>query len=306
MNISDLTLSQIRVLIAVVEAESFTCAAEALDLTQSAVSYSIKGIESSLGVKLLNRNKTGVTLTNIGWQVFLKCQEILRCTEEIAELVTSSSGRKNSRVVIGAFPSMSNYIFTDFLEYFRRKLPKIETILLEGSDEEVRKWISSRAVDLGTIILPEKVLDSVSILKDEFVCIVSNSHQLADCKAIDISQLIPEKFIMSGAGCKPYILEMFKDEGALPQVTLEAADVRTLVKMVQKNMGITIVPETLLSKDVENLTTLKLNSSRFREVGLASASFNKVGESTNIFVNELHDWVSENNLRTGIVQKRPI
>jgi DNA-binding transcriptional LysR family regulator len=290
MNISDVTLAQIRIFIAVVDTASFTLASETLDLTQSAVSHSIRNLESALGVKLLNRHRSGVCATPIGHQILLKCKEIVSSTEDIAQKVSFSSNLSREKIIIGAFPSMSNCVLPNFIQHFERKFPNVEIVLIEGTDEEIKSWLYSYSVDLGTVTLPVKKLDSIRIAQDEFMCIVSNAHYLASSEVIDISRIEHEDFIMSGAGCKPSIMRIFEENDLHPKVALEISNVKMIFKLVHRNMGITIVPETLLPSNQSDISALRIEPRYFRDVGIASVSFQKAKPAAQLFVEELRTW----------------
>lgn len=85
MNKIHITLAQIRAFVTVVEAGSFTIASQQLGMTQSAVSHAISTLEKELQVSLLERDRNGVLITEIGQRVLIQAQKMLSCAEQIRQ-----------------------------------------------------------------------------------------------------------------------------------------------------------------------------------------------------------------------------
>lgn len=79
----NITLAQVQAFVAVADAGSFTIASESLGMTQSATSHAVATLEKELQVSLLERDRSGIFLTEIGKRVFVQAQEMLACAETI-------------------------------------------------------------------------------------------------------------------------------------------------------------------------------------------------------------------------------
>ena len=289
MKRNHITLAQVQAFVAVADTGSFTVASELLGMTQSAVSHSVATLEKELHVSLLARDSNGIFLTEIGKRVFAAAQEMLACAEKIRQETAAAVGFETGKVRLGSFPSVSARFFPGLLRQFRQRYPSIEVILFEGTDDEVRNWIHTRAVDVGVVALPVEGLETISIAQDEFLAVVAANHSLAKQNQIHINQLSQELFIMSKAGCKPIITAMFRKAKAIPKTQFEVIDLRTIFAMVQEGMGVTIVPEMALPSNLAGLHVLSLEPRQFRQLALAVKSLEATPAVT-VFLSEAQNW----------------
>ncbi|MBD2462182.1 LysR family transcriptional regulator [Oscillatoria sp. FACHB-1407] len=281
-----ITLAQIQAFATVAEMRSFTIASEQLGMTQSAVSHAVAALEKELQVSLLERDRTGVFLTDIGQRVLLQAQEMLACVEHIHQETSAAVGLEAGKVRLGSFPSVSAQFLPKVLRQFRQRYPGIEVVLFEGTDDEVREWIHTRAVDVGVVVLPIDELETIPITKDEFLVVTSLQHPLAQHSQISIRQLAQEPFIMSKAGCKPLITAMFRKAKITPKIQCEVIDLRTIFVMVQEGMGATIVPEMALPSDRSQLHMMSLEPRQFRQLAFAVPSLPSVTPAVAKFLHE--------------------
>jgi DNA-binding transcriptional LysR family regulator len=297
-----ITLAQIQAFVKVAETGSFTTASEVLGMTQSAISHSISSLEKELQVSLLERSRNGVFLTEIGNRVLVQAREMLRIAEQIRQETASMVGLESGKVHLGSFPSVSARILPKLLRQFRQRYPGIEVVLFEGTDDEVREWISSRAVDVGVVTLPVEGVDTVSIATDEFLAVVAASHPLAALKQIHIRQLATEPFIMSKAGCQPVITNMFRKAKVVAKTQFEVIDLRTIFAMVTQGMGVTIVPEMALPDNLTELSVLALEPKVVRRLAFAVPSLERATPAVIAFLRHTQDWVrSQSELTTTFV-----
>jgi len=295
MKKNHMTLAQIQAFVTVAEIGSFTTASEVLGMTQSAVSHSIASLEKELQVSLLERDRNGVLLTEIGKRVLVQAREILARAERIRQETASVVGLEAGKVRLGSFPSVSACFLPGLLRQFRQRYPGIEVVLFEGTDDEVREWISSRAVDIGVVALPYEGFDTVSIAQDEFLAVVAASHPLAQQTQIHIRQLATEPFIMSKAGCKPVITNMLRKAKVTPRTQFEVIDLRTIFAMVTEGMGVTIVPEMALPDNLTGLSVLTLEPKVVRRLAFALPSLSTAIPAVTAFLRHTQSWVKSQN-----------
>ena len=285
----NITLAQIQAFVTVVDAGSFTVASERLGMTQSAVSHAVAALEKELQVSLLERDRRGIFLTEIGKRVLVQARTILNSTEQIRQESAAAIGFETGKVRIGSFPSVSARFLPGLLRQFQQRYPGIEVVLFEGTDDEVQEWIYAHTVDIGVVTLPVERLETLSIAQDRFVAVVADSHPLAKQQPIHISQLAPEPFIMSKAGCEPVITQMFRQSKVTPKIQYEVIDLRTIFAMVQEGVGVTIVPEMALPADLAGLQVLTLQPELRRQLALAVLSLDAT-PAVREFLNLAQTW----------------
>lgn len=283
-----ITLAQLQTFSVVVDVGSFTIASEQLGMTQSAVSHAVAALEKELQVSLLERRRGNVTTTEIGKQVLSQAREIIALTERIRQSAATTIGLETGRLRLGSFPSISARLLPDLLRRFHQRYPGIEVTLLEGTDQEVKDWIQTRTVDAGMVTLPtSKRFGTIELAQDEFLAVVSTHHKFASSSQIDVHQLSDEPFIMSKAGCGPFIKSLFRGANVTPKIQFEVIGLQTIFAMVEDNMGVTIVPSMTLPPDCSKLHTISLRPNQLRRTAFAFLSEGSIAPILSAFLSEI-------------------
>lgn len=286
----DITLAQLEVLVAVVQNKSFTTAANALNITQSAASHALASLESELDNTLVERGRHGVVLTEIGARVFEHAQTILLHAESIRQETAAHNGLAAGKLRIGTFPSVSARLLPGLIRSFQQRYRGIEIVMFEGTDQEVYDWIINRIVDIGFVTQITKHVEKVPIAQDELLLLVSEGHYLADRSAVSIQELAEEPFIISKAGCEPLVLALFQSEQVALQPQFEVSDATTILAMVREGMGITIVPRLVLPDALPGITVVSLKPQMYRHLALGVRSRNTMLPLVDAFVHHAQGW----------------
>lgn len=287
MNTPNVTLQQLRVLVAVTEAGSFTRAAETLRMTQPGVSHTIARLERELGVSLIERDRGGVRPTEVGERVLVHAREALGLVERVGHEATGSKELRAGRLKIGGFPSATSRILPVLMGNFNDRYPGVEIVLIEGTDQEVLDYIRSREVEVGFVTLPAGELDTVPVGEDEMLAVLPEAHPLASADAVSLKELAAEPFVMSKGGCEPLISSAFRSAGRKPDIRFEVRDMSTILAMVGEGLGVTVVPELALPPQPESLTifrTVPLDPPVRRHLALAIRSLEAASPAAAAFI----------------------
>ncbi len=269
MSQTDITLPQLRVLVAVVEAGSFTAAAERLGISQSGVSQAVAALEGALGVPLLRRDRGGVAVTEAGERVLGHARSVLGGVERIRQEAAAAVGLETGKLRIGSFPSFAARLLPPILRAFQHRHPGIELVLLEGTDAEVRSWLSSRIIDIAAVTLPAAGVEVVATSRDEVLAVVPEKHPLAQWGSVSMERLAEEPFIMPTMGAESVVLPLFRAAGQTPRTCFEVRDLATLLVMVQEGLGVTIFPALALPQRLTGVRAVRLDPPVWRELALA-------------------------------------
>ena len=292
-----MTLLQLQVFLAVVDLKSFTKAAEHLNLTQSSVSQTIAGLESELGVQLLNRSRSGATLTETGERILVHVREIFSRLSSIKNEVASSIGLEIGTIRIGSIPSVSAKLLPGIIGSFKARYPGIELILFEGSYDEVKEWIISGVIDIGFISLPQDGIETIPLVQDKMVLFMPANHSLNKETHLSLSQVANEHFIMPKADCEDFIREIFNKQGLSPNVKFEVRDTATILAMVQEGVGITMLPEMAIPTSMPKVSSSYLRPLAVRNVGLGMRVMHKASPSSKAFIREAQEFVKDLSLK---------
>ncbi len=197
-----MTLEQLRLFAAVAEYEHVTRAAEAVNLTQSAVSAAIAALESRYGVKLFHRVGRRIELTDEGRQ-FLSAARAVLSRAEAAELVLAEiGGLKRGVLTIKASQTVASYWLPSRLVAFRLAYPRIEVRLSIGNTAQVAQAVADGGAELGFVEgrIDDPALHLTVVDSDRLVIVVAAGHRWASKSRISADELIEENWVLREPG----------------------------------------------------------------------------------------------------------
>lgn len=278
-----LAIFQYEVFIAVVDSGSFTKAGEKLGLSQSGVSHNISTLETELGVVLLRRNRNGISLTDAGERTISHIRQIIHHANLLEQEAALIKGIEIGSINIGSFPSFSSKILPSIIRNFNKIYPNIRIELYEGGYDDIKNWLTSGTIDIGFLTLPANEFDTIPLFTDRLVLLVHNNHHLSSKKQVHINSIHNEPFIMPKAGCDVLIKDFLKKNNVHPTVLYEVKDNNTILSMVSEELGITIIPEMVLPKNISNSKVILLEHDLFREIGIALKSIEQASPAVKRF-----------------------
>ncbi len=271
-----------------VEYGSFTKAAEALNYTQSGISRMISDLETEWGVSLLERGRTGVTLTSDGLKLLPQLKRI--CNEhkilitQIEELHDMQSGM----IRIGTFSSVATHWLPNMIKIFKKDYPQIDFELLLGDYTEIESWILEGRVDFGFLRLPTKTeLETIFLEQDRLLVVIPKSHPLANCDKFPINDLLNSPFMLLEKGAKAEISEIFEKHHISPEVHFTTWDDYAIMSMVENGLGISILPELILQRIPYQIIAKELEVPAFRNIGVAMRNRKSLSLATKRFLEYL-------------------
>lgn len=260
-----ITFKQLRALRAVSEYGSITRAAEEIGLTPSAVHTQIKGLESALNIKLLQKSGVnGASLTPAG-EVALDADKqveavLMRCTDTIRSLQKGKTGMVSLGVV-----STAKYFAPQLVAWLKQEHPGIDVSLRVGNRGDIINAIQERSIEL--VIMgrpPRSPAVSADILGDHpHILIASPDHRLARTEGIKPSELLKETFISREIGSGTRILmNRYLDEIGRGQVyyTIEMGTNETIKQAVIANLGIALISQHTATEEIRSGRLVALNA----------------------------------------------
>ncbi|WP_169743911.1 LysR family transcriptional regulator [Deinococcus misasensis] len=263
-------LSQVQVFLMVLETGSFTEAAFRLNVAQSSVSHSLSKLEKQLGVKLLQRDRSGVRLTPQGEALLPYFRSIAHGVAQLQLAARQQQGEVSGKVKIGSFPSTSCRILPRAISALKQQHPQVEVLIFEGTSSEVERWLDNHTVDLAFVELPtHSHFQLKAVFQDQLRLIVPHGHPLDVEGEILLSQISPYPYVLSKFGCEPLIRQAFMQQGLTLDVVYEVRDLTTLMALVEENIGVSLVPELLIPHSTAALASVPVRPVIQREVALA-------------------------------------
>ncbi|MWJ28424.1 LysR family transcriptional regulator [Halomonas sediminis] len=241
-----MTVKQLRAFLAVAQTLSFTQACERLHLSQPALSLTIKGLEETLGGKLLLRSTRSVRLTPEGESLLPLAKHLLAQWDDAEDLLRQRFTLQLGRLSVAAMPAFACNLLPSALVAFRQRYPKINITVHDVINEEVTEMVRSRQVEMGIAFSPEGAgsLSFTPLFKDQFVAVVPLDSPLASYPALEWSMLLEEDFItLQRPSMLRRLLEqqLEKRQISLP-VAFESHQLSTVGRMVAEGLGVSAVP----------------------------------------------------------------
>ncbi len=284
----DYNLQKYMVFVKTVELGSFTKAAEALNYAQSSVSKMIADLEKECGVVLLERDRGGVHLTASGEQILPYARQLTEDYHRLESYVDGMSGVQTGIVRIGTFSSVAvNWLPNIFAE-FQKDFPRIEYEMLLGDYEEVERWIAEGRVDCGFLSLPTRSpFDTVFLKEDEYVVVLPQHHPLADKEKIAAEDLEDEPFFLLEHGGRTEVTELLEKRKAHPKIRITTWEDYAIMAMVEKGLGIGILPRMILKKIPYHIVIRPLAEPYYRKIGIAVKNKKMLSPATSKFMEYL-------------------
>ncbi|WP_307893182.1 LysR family transcriptional regulator [Bacillus swezeyi] len=266
-----MSLVKFEVLNKVAEVKSFTKAADFLGLTQSAVSHAITSLETEFGFLLVNRNRSGITLTNEGEQLLLPIRKVLHYYEEVQQEAASIVGLTKGLIKVGVFKSVSISWLPEIIKFMQSKYPDIRIELIEGDYYEIEQWLLNGLIDCGFMnISHSNQFDIIPLKKDRLLCVVSDQSNLYNHSTITFEELEKEQFIMPAYGGYHDVKRIFEQNKVKPNIRFELMEESSILSMVAHHIGISILPEMVLQSLSQQLRAIPLEADSYRSIGLAT------------------------------------
>ena len=243
-------LRHIRYFIAVAEEMNFSRAAEKLCIAQPPLSRQIMDLEDELGVKLINRNKHAISLTDEGVlfrQYALQVLDLVdHSTAEVRELKHGLQGMINLGTVEGNAPRL----LANWISGFHNKNPHVQYTLWNGNSDDVVQRVMNGLCEVAVIMEPHNGvgLNSIPIYTEKWVAIIPNSHPILKSKSekITMEQLVDYELIIPSRESRlSEIGEWFVDTSKAPKVRCKVAHVLSAYELVRQELGIAIFPSSV-------------------------------------------------------------
>ncbi len=275
----------------VVEERSFSKAAAAHDLTQSAVSQAMQQLEESLGVKLIDRSQRPLGLTAAGETYFKGLRGLLRKFHLLEQEVRSVSEQLRGQLTIGTIYSVGLSYIPEAKQVFKSLHPEVTLCTEFGSCERVVEMTSNGECDLGLVSFPRntKHLQFVPWQQEPMRLVCSESHPLASRNVVPLADLQGVEMVGFDRGLllRRVIDQNLTRAGVKVKVVMEFDNADSMVRAIQASHGIGIVPEAVVRRETAN-GSLKVVACRelqmtrplgivFRRSGRLSRAANEFG-----------------------------
>lgn len=292
--ITELKITPLRYVLAVVDHGGFHAASRYLHRTQPALSMAIRELESRLGEALFEKG-TKATLTPYGSYCVPRFRELINQHDRLSRELQAHAAKEAGQLDMAVVPSVASRLMPKLLSEFVGRFPGIKVGLHDGNADFVREQVISGQVDIGISSLwglEEEDLEFHPLFHDEVGVVCRDDHPFAQHASLEWHELEDASLIGNGTS---RLLQGTAAESLLDMHDLYISNMISLTATLVAGMGVTTLPRLAFPEEYERLRFIALAEPRVsREVGL----IRRKGSSLSPAAQAMNDFIVE-SLDTG-------
>lgn len=249
---------RLQVFHAVAKHLSFTRAADALFMTQPAVTFQIKQLEEQYSTRLFERRHGSISLTPAGELVLSYAERILALTDEMDIRLSEMTGEMRGPLLVGASTTIAEFMLPRVLGEFNALYPQVRARLIVANSESIETRVAEHTIDIGLIEAPAKLggLTSQICCEDELRVICAPDYPLAEMKSVTPKALAEFEFISRepGSGTREITDAYFRSHNVAPdslKMQMELGSPEALKGVVSTGLGFAIVSRAVVEKELQ-------------------------------------------------------
>ncbi len=259
-----MNLQQLEYILALDRHRHFARAASDSFVTQPTLSMMVRKLEEELGIEIFDRTRQPLVPTKEGEEIIRRAGHILAEVDRLRDFALEMKEGITGEFRLGIIPTLAPYLLPLFLGPFGKKFPSMKLFIREAVTNDIIRQLKSGELDAGLAATPlhEDQLEEHPLFKEEFYAYASKSEKLPAKKYILPKEIdIHHLWLLQEGHCLRNqvfnLCELKKQDTESEHVAYEAGSIETLINLVDRYQGITIIPE---------LATLKLSAQQKKNV----------------------------------------
>lgn len=283
-----------------VEMGSLTRAAEELGYTQAGLTHMMSRLEKELGITLLIRSKSGVSLTSAGEELLPYMKQFTEAGSALDNAIENIKLNNDKILRIASYSSITNHWLPLIINKFSEtnSITEIELHVVESLDE-IYSLVSSGEMDIGFGSRGESTRCEWIHLHDDplYAVLPPNTKWYGD--DVPLSYFEEKPFFVPTYGSDFDILKLLRTHNVTPKLYQTALDDATVVSMVSHRLGVSIMPKMILAGMNGNVVTKPLVANPYRELGIIVRSKSALSPTARKFINCCKSIVNEIQIENG-------
>lgn len=242
------TLRQLQYFISVAEEGTVSAAAQALSISQSAVTDAIKELENDLGVTLFERHRRGLAITHRGHQFYRHATRILASVSDARRSFGEAVAPAGGTLQLGVTSLVAGYVLSDLLARYRRANPNVNVTAIEDNGDYLEHLLIGGELDVAVMVI-SNLRDRVALQAEIFETSpyrlwLPLGHRLAGADIISVSDIVPEPLIMLTVDeTEENTGKLLAAFSARPNVAFRTRSVEAVRSLVATGAGIALLPD---------------------------------------------------------------
>ncbi len=269
------TVRQLRYFVALAEQKHFGRAAAQCFVSQSAFSAAIQGLESLLGVQLVDRTNRRVTITAIGHDIAVLARLCLQDLNALTEAARVHDKPLHGPLRLGVIPTIAPFLLPRVLKALRQAFPELQLYLQEDLTERLHEQLREGTLDALLIALPYPLggVEEMVLYRDRFRLAARAGTELVEPQNYRFNRLNAGSVLLLREGhcLREHAIEACRIRDSAKMASFSASSLLTLIEMVDADLGITFLPEMAVDSALLQNTevrTYPLQDNNYREIAL--------------------------------------
>ncbi len=249
----DVLLSQVEGFLETARHRNLSRAADALHVSQPALTARIHALEAEVGTPLFVRGRHGMELTDAGRAFVPYAERAIGALDAGTSLLSELRRGGAGELVLGAAPAVSTYVLPALLVRYTRRYPKVRLVVRTGHSEEILDLALRREIDLGLVReLRHPDVEMRPLYDDELVLVAAGSHRFGDRTTVGIHELEGARLILFDRTSSYYDLTnaFFRQAGVAPGGVMELDNIDSAKQMVGQGLGVALLPHTSVAAEL--------------------------------------------------------
>ena len=251
---------------------SFTKASEVVGYTQSGLTHMMDALEREIGFPLLQRNHSGIQLTEQGTQLMPAIREFLQANANLEAQIKSIAEQKNEVIRIAAYSSIAMHWMPEILYRFRRLCPEIN-VDLRMVDHALEPF-ELLEKGLTDVIFASRqnysCCDWIPLYREKMFAILPKQYPLQDAEKFPLSEFGDQEFLMPYGRFDIDVKAALEPAGVKLRETRSRVDDETLIRMVGRGLGVSMMTELMIRGRTDDVLCVPVDPPAIRELGMGT------------------------------------
>ncbi|MBE6041476.1 MAG: LysR family transcriptional regulator [Clostridiales bacterium] len=286
---------RIRIILTAIDCGSLTKAGQQLGYTQSYLTQIVKAFEEEAGFPVLVKTNRGVEPTNEAKMLIPAMRQLISSEEKLEQEMAEIQGLHRGTIRIGTFVSTSVFWVPQILEYFQNNYPEVVFRIEELGHDEMIRGLTDGSIDIALMSDPEGKgnIEFIPVLEDPMLLALPARHDLTRFDSVPAEELKDYPFIMTYKSYDKDPHNVLERAGFTPEVKYYSRDDFAVLSMVQRGLGLAILPEMTIREFPGEYETRVLEPKAYRTLGIGIKSREDAGPLTRFVIKFIRERIKK-------------
>ena len=281
---------KIRILLTALESGSLTRAGSILGYSQPGLTQMMKSLEEEVGFPLLIKTNRGVEPTEAAKELMPTMRQLINDEEKLSQEIAEIRGMYKGTIRIGSYTSTSIHWLPQVVEYFKNNYPEVELRIQECGQDDMVRDLKERKIELALMSRPEKTaIEFIPIMEDPIVVVYSSAYDLSSYDCVPVEKLRDHMLLMTDETYDRDVRRVFEQAGFEPKVKYTFKDDFAVLSMVQRGVGIAILPRLIAESFPANYEYRIIKPETCRTLGIGINSIDELGPLPRFLIQYIKD-----------------